>query len=147
MNPALSKLVVANEGWTEAWGEMDYSTCAPHVCCGWLEMHKLSEQEPGTAPLLWFVPLYWNLDSKCIIASAAGGFEEYAFNDSRPMVYDANVLIGFMPRHVADAILVAQSLDVPEYRSFLTSVQTFEARVRPQAVWDWTDEQGNAVIW
>lgn len=137
----LDQLIVANKGWTG--GEFDFVTCAPHTCTSWTGIYAdLGNGATVEQPYFWLRVLYKAADARLVTTSAKGVFKLarvkqgiLQFNAVRPF--------GLLPALVADAVIAAQSLDVPEYRTFLALMGTEAPLTQPKLVWDWSDAEGN----
>jgi len=129
--------------WQKSWTEnvADYNTCAPHTCCGWMDLHSdLDYGVTAEAPHFWIRPLYWDEDAVLIATNEDDQFyliertaDIVCFNGIKPH--------GLVPHAVGKALLDAQSTDTPLYQLFEKLV-CFDGRFRPKLIWDWTDAQG-----
>lgn len=131
----LDDVIEASDRFTSNFA--DYGTCAPFICCGWMDMHEdngygVSEESPE------FVldPVYWALDAVFIVTDAEGRLVEVPRQPGR-IRFNGMELHGLMPREVADEVLAQQSTLGPLYQAFDQGL-AFES-VSPKMVWRWIE--------
>ena len=147
---AIDTLAVSYEGllahpqdWHKSWTEnvADYNTCAPHVCCGWMDLHSdLDYGVTPEAPHFWIRPLYW--DEAAVLVATDDDHRFYLIERTAERVcFNGIRLHGLVPRPVGEALVRDQTPDTPLYQMFEQLV-CFDGRFRPKLVWDWTDAEG-----
>lgn len=132
---SLSAPQAACSTWTGSYA--DNLTCAPHVCCGWMDLHD--DTDYGVTPEqpdFLIEPLYWDEAAVLVVTDEDQLFRlieraegPIRFNGTRPH--------GLVPRSVGDELVARQDEDGPLYRLFLE--MTHQAQTRPKLVWKWLD--------
>lgn len=138
---SLDALIVANDGWTG--GEFDFISCAPHTCSSWLVFY--SARDGGATeehPEFWLKVLYMDPCARLVATDAEGRFRVVKASNG-VLRFNALHPFGLLPVRVADAVVTAQSLDIPEYKVFYDLISGEPPRTRPKLVWDWSDDEGN----
>lgn len=119
----------------------DYSTCAPHVCCGWMDLHDDNDYGvSGDSPEFVIEPLYWAPDAVFVVTDAEGNFVEVPRQPGL-VRFSGLDLHGLMPRDVAEEVLLLQSTLGPLYQAFERGL-AHEA-VLPKMVWRWIEPEVN----
>lgn len=115
----------------------DYDTCAPYVCCGWMDLHDDAGYGVSEAsPEFVIEPLFWAPEAVFIVTDAAGRFVEVPRAPGF-VRFNGMELHGLMPRDVADEVLKQQSTLGPLYQEFDRGL-AFD-RVPPKLVWRWIE--------
>ena len=118
----------------------DYKLCAPHVCCGWMDMHDdTNSGVTAENPFFRIQPLFWDADAALVITDDD---DEFVMVERTADVIEFNgtKLHGLVPRIVATELVSRQDLLGPAYQTFESMVSC--GLFAPRMVWDWVDEAG-----
>lgn len=130
---SLSAPQAACSTWTGNYA--DNQTCAPHVCCGWMDLHDdIGYGVTADQPDFIIEPLYWDEEAVLVVTDEDQQFRmvertplPVRFNGTRPH--------GLVPRLVAEELVQRQDEAGPLYRLFLAMAG--QAQTRPKLVWKW----------
>ena len=126
----LSKLLSCTKNsWTGNYA--DYSLCAPHVCCGWMDVHN---DDDGVVTLR---PLYWSPDAVFVYADETNTYRAIHRTDA-DLIFNSHLDHALVPENVADEIIERQDFKGPLYTLFDQLVSS-AAQFPPKIVWDYIE--------
>lgn len=114
----------------------DYNLCAPHVCCGWMDLHDdLGYGVTEDKPYFSLRALYWDAEATLVVTDETEKFVIIE-RTSAEIRFDATKLHGLVPHAVALELVARQDADGPLNQLFEQMVGT-EA-FKPKMIWDWS---------
>lgn len=125
--------VPGGSAWTGNFA--DYQTCAPHVCCGWMDLHEdIGYGVTPESPDFLIRPLCWDEQAVLVITDDQNKFQ-LVYRTSEPVRFNGTRLHGLVPLAVGQELVERQDTDGPLYAVFLTMAE--DDQTRPKLVWDW----------
>lgn len=127
----------ANQQLARTGNYADYSLCAPHVCCGWMDLHH--DRDYGVTdeqPYFKMQAKFWSPDGVLVVSNSD---DEFLIIEPTPKAIRFNGLRqhGFLPVAVAQELVARQDDEGPLYK-FFDSILHNE-RFAPKLVWSWLD--------
>ena len=129
----LSELIVSKSPWTGNWA--DYSVCAPHACCGWMDVHN---DDDGVVTLR---PLYWDDDAVFVYTGEDNHYHAICKTEA-DLTFDSRRDHALVPENVADEIIERQDFKGPLYTLFEELIGG--AQFHPKIVWDYVNASKDA---
>ena len=117
----------------------DYVTCKPHICCGWMPIHK---DEPPTYKLrtqkTWSIkPISWHVNA-CFVHRVDGKYKLVYFRKDEIITFEFRKQHGVLPEWLAILVVDKNSCSVPGYGWWKKRVEGMANK--PKLVWDWAHE-------
>ncbi|MCC5611434.1 hypothetical protein LC612_33010 [Nostoc sp. CHAB 5834] len=125
------EMLLASPQMTTSANFADYDTCAPHVCCGWMDLHEdLGFGVTKESPYFSFRAKYWDPDAYLVATNANDDF--YLVPRTTEVVtIDATKPHALLPKEMAMLLIATQD---PDQEGEMVTYRT-----APKLVWDWID--------